>query len=33
VYGSGSSKDTTLARGKERTGFLGLRINGKVEVY
>jgi hypothetical protein len=26
LLGSGSSKDTTLARGKERRGFLRLRI-------
>jgi hypothetical protein len=32
LLGSGSSKNTTLARGKERRGFLRLRIKGKVEL-
>jgi hypothetical protein len=32
LLGSGSSKDTTLARGKEWRGFLRLRIKGKVEL-
>jgi hypothetical protein len=33
LLGSVSSKDTTLARGKEWRGFLRLRIKGKVELF
>jgi hypothetical protein len=32
LLGSGSSKDTILARGKERRGFLRPRIKDKVEL-
>jgi hypothetical protein len=32
LLGSGSSKDTTVARGNEWRGFLRLRIKGMVEL-